>query len=249
MFKASAFKFRFRYALHTVIYVLGFFAPWNYFWHVDEPGANAHMWGLIASNLGAVGVSNVLEGFNVALVFAIVCAAGGAWLRTWGAAYLGAKVVQSGAMHTAQAVQTKGIMQDGPFRFVRNPLYIGTFLHTLALALLMPPSGAIFCVVAIAVLQERLILAEEPFLTDKLGPAYVAYCALVPRLLPTLRPRVAVSGLKPRWPQAILGEIYFWGVAGSFAVAGWRYSEVLLLRCVLVSFGVALLARAIPTPE
>ena len=44
--------------------------------------------------------------------------------------------------------------------------------------------------------------------------------------------------------QAVLGEIYMWGVAGSFAIAGWRYDAVLLMKCVVVSLGVSLVARA-----
>jgi protein-S-isoprenylcysteine O-methyltransferase Ste14 len=244
MFKATAFEYRFRYALHTLIYILGFVAPWNYFVHLDLPGANAHLWGVLASNLSVFGI-NALAGFNVVLALAIVSGLAGAFLRTWGAAYLGANIVQSSSMHTAQAAPDTGILQDGPFRFVRNPLYIGTFLHTLALAILMPASGAIFCIVAIGIVQIRLILAEEPFLTAKLGAPYLAYCALVPRLLPTLRPRVAATGLKPRWPQAFLGEIYMWGVGLSLAAVGWRFSEILLVRCVIVSLGVSLVLRAL----
>jgi hypothetical protein len=51
--------------------------------------------------------------------------------------------------------------------------------------------------------------------------------------------------LKPRWRQAITGEIYMWGVAGSFAFAGWRYNASLLTQCVLVSLGVGLVVRAV----
>ena len=174
-------------------------------------------------------------------------AVAGAALRTWGSAYLGANVVQSRAMHTAQAEAASGILQDGPFRYMRNPLYLGTFLHTLALALLMPRSGAIFTVVAIGLMQVRLILAEEAFLSAKLGDRYAAYCALVPRIVPSLKARVAAGGLTPRWGQALLGEIYMWGVAGSFAAVGWRYNAALLIQCVLVSLGVSIVARAVTT--
>ena len=141
-------------------------------------------------------------------------------------------------------VQGDGILKDGPFGYLRNPLYLGTFLHTLALALLMPRSGAIFSVVLIGVLQIRLILGEEAFLTQKLGQPYTAYCTMVPRLFPALRRRVAAAGLRPRWGQAALAEIYFWGVAASLAVAGWKYNANLLIRCVVVSVGISILARA-----
>jgi hypothetical protein len=172
------------------------------------------------------------------LVVATVLAALGAWLRLWGAAYLGAGIVQSHSMHG------DAVLADGPYRRLRNPLYLGTFLHTIALALLMPPSGAIFTIVAIGILQLRLIFAEEPFLAAKLGQPYLDYCKRVPRLLPSLTPRVPTSGGKPRWLQAVLGEIYMIGVALSFAVFGWRYNAILLTRCVLISLGVSLVVRA-----
>ena len=243
MFKASAFEYRFRFLLHCVIYLLGFAAPWNYAIPLDPPGPNAHLWGILAANLSRAGVGNMIVSFNLVLSIAIACAFAGALLRTWGSAYLGANIVQSHTMHTAQAAPASGIVEDGPFRHCRNPLYLGTFLHTLALSLLMPRSGAIFCILAIGILQIRLILAEEPFLGAKLGAPYEAYCALVPRILPSLRARIAAGGLRPRWPQAILGEIYLWGVACSFAFAGWRYNAWLLTQCVLVSLGISLVVR------
>jgi len=244
MFKASAFEYRYRFALHCVIFVLGFTAPWNYGLHLDPTGPNAHLWGILAVQVARLGVGNIATAFNVLLAIGIAVALAGAFLRTWGSAYLGANIVQSSAMHAAEASPATGMLQDGPFRHTRNPLYLGTFLHTLALALLMPVSGAIFAIVATGVLEIRLILAEETFLAAKLGAPYEAYCALVPQILPSLRTRIATTGRKPRWPQAVLGEIYMWGVAVSFAVAGWRYDAGLLVKCVIVSLGVSLVARA-----
>ena len=246
--KASESEFRFRYALHALIYVLGFLAPWNYALHLDPSGPNAHVWGILAANMASAGLTTIGRGFDLLLVAGIACALAAAILRTWGAAYLGVPIVQDGAMHTAN--DASSLLQDGPFRYLRNPLYLGTLLHTLALSLLMPRSGAIFTLVAIAVLQLRLILAEEAFLSARLGAAYAAYCALVPRVIPRLRLKVAPTGRPARWPQAILGEIYMWGVALSFAVLGWRYNASLLIQCVLVAFGIALVARAlVKSPE
>jgi hypothetical protein len=42
----------------------------------------------------------------------------------------------------------------------------------------------------------------------------------------------------------LIGEIYFWGVAVSFAIAGWKYNAKLLTQCVIVTFGIALVTRA-----
>jgi hypothetical protein len=101
----------------------------------------------------------------------------------------------------------------------------------------------VFSLVAIAVLQLRLIEAEEPFLQRQLGESYVAYCAVVPRLIPTLKAKFAASAVRPMWGTALVSELYFWGTALSFAALGWRYNAQLVLQGVIVSLGVSLVAR------
>ncbi len=251
MFKASALEFRLRYWLHGVVYGLGFWAPWNYWLHVDPTGANAHTWGILAANMAEAGWMRIDAAFNLLLCVAIVLALGAAALRTWGGAYLGADVVQDGAMHTTVSPTpfaggpVAGVLTDGPFRRMRNPLYVGTCLHTLALALLMPRSGAVFTIVVIGLMQVRLVLGEEAFLLRTVGQPYEAYCRLVPRILPALRARVAAGGRTARWGQAFVGESYMWIVALSFCFAGWRYNAVLLVQCVVVAFGVSIMLRAV----
>jgi hypothetical protein len=138
----------------------------------------------------------------------------------------------------------------GPYRYLRNPLYLGTFIHTLALALLMPPTGALFSIVLIGLFQLRLIAAEEAFLSLTVGEPYLAYKSQVPSLLPSLRPRVAASSAHPAWLTAILGELYMWGVAISFLALGWRYNSMLIVQGVVISLGISLVARAfIPKRE
>lgn len=246
-------EFRLRYAVHAVVYTLGFLAPWNRWLHVDPTGANAHTWGILAANLAPYLGSRVGfdAAFNLLLVIAIVFALLGAGLRTWGGAYLGAAVVQDGAMHTTVSptpfagAPAAGILTDGPYRRMRNPLYVGTMLHSFALALLMPRSGAVFTLVVLAVVQLRLIFGEEAFLLRTVGAPYEAYCRLVPRILPALRARVAAGGRRARWGQAFLGESYMWGVAAVFCLLGWRYNAFLLMQGVLVAFGLSIVVKAL----
>ena len=232
--KATPFEFRFRFFILAVLYLLGFAAPWNYWLHLDS----IRTWQLLAAWPARSGWISFSTATVVVLFLGILCALIGAFLRTWGTAYLSPSVVQDSAMHG------EGIIAAGPFRYVRNPLYLGNVFHTFALALLMPPSGAIFCLLAISIFQLRLIAAEESFLTATLGEPYITYCAKVPSLVPALTPRVPSSTLQPQWPSALLGEIYMWGVAVSFAILGWRYNSILLIKGVLISLGISLIVRA-----
>jgi protein-S-isoprenylcysteine O-methyltransferase Ste14 len=232
--KATPFEFRFRFFILAIIYLLGFAAPWNYWLHLDS----IRTWQLLAAWPARSGWISFSSATIVVLLIGIACALMGAFLRTWGTAYLSPSIVQDSAMHG------EGVIAAGPYRYVRNPLYLGNFIHTFALALLMPPSGAIVCILAISIFQLRLIGAEESFLTAKLSEPYVVYCARVPRLIPALMPRVAASTMQPKWSLAFLGEIYVWGVVVSFAILGWRYNSILIIKGVLISLGLSLIVRA-----
>ena len=231
--KASALEFRFRFLILAFIYVLGFTAPWNHWLHLDS----IRTWQLLAAWPARSGWITFSAATLTVLALGILCALFAATLRTWASAYLGASIVQDGAMHG------DGVVAAGPYRYLRNPLYLGTFIHTFALALLMPPTGAIFSILAICFFQLRLIAGEEAFLTAKLGDPYRAYCARVPSLLPALTPRVPASATRPTWLTAFIGEIYLWGVVISFAALGWRYNAFLIIQGVVISLGVSLIAR------
>jgi len=232
--KATPLEFRFRFFILAAIYLLGFAAPWNYWLHLDS----IRTWQLLAAWPARSSWISFSTATVVVLLLGIVWSLKGAFLRTWGTAYLSPSVVHDQAMHG------EGVIAAGPYRYVRNPLYLGNFIHTLALALLMPPSGAIFCILAISLFQLRLIAAEESFLTTKLGESYTEYCTKVPRLIPALTPRAPASSLQPKWPLAFLGEIYMWGVVVTFATLGWRYNSILLIKGVLISLGLSLIVRA-----
>jgi protein-S-isoprenylcysteine O-methyltransferase Ste14 len=232
--KASPTEFRFRFLIIAVIFFLGFVAPWNYWLHLDS----IRTWQLLAAWPARSGWISFGAATIIVLLFGILCALKGAVLRTWGSAYLGASIVQDPAMQGA------GVVAAGPYRHVRNPLYLGTFAHTFALALLMPPSGAIFCVLAVGLFQLRLIAAEESFLAAKLGEPYLAYCTKVSRLWFAIKPRVPASATQSNWYMAFFGEIYMWGVVITFAVLGWRYNSILLIKGVLISLGLSLIMRA-----
>ncbi len=239
--KATFLEFRLRFVILCVIFALGFWTPCNRWLHLDSGGANAHVWGTLAVYLAMLKPDNlsIVLAFRLLLSLGILFALLGACLRTWGSAYLGSSVVQDPALHGERMVAA------GPYRYLRNPLYLGLFFFTLALALLMPPSGAIFTIVLVSLFQMRLIGAEEAFLTTQLGMPYLEYKASVPSLLPSLRPRIPASSIRPAWPLAFLSEIAMWGVVFSFAALGWQYNALLILRGVLVSVGLSIIVRGL----
>lgn len=176
--KATRLEYRFRFALHALLYVLGFTAPWA----SRSSLAAKSTWVTIASVFSQHRWLHFLAAIDMLLVLAILFTLLGAFFRVWGSAYVGSSVVASREMHSER------MLADGPYRRTRNPLYLGTLLHTVGISLLMPLSGAVFCIVTIWVLQIRLALAEEPFLAERFGAPYLEYCKRVPRFLPSLTP-------------------------------------------------------------
>jgi protein-S-isoprenylcysteine O-methyltransferase Ste14 len=243
--RATAFEYRFRFWIHALIYILGFTAPWLY-WPAltDALGlSNRSTWLVLASLLARQGWLGFSAAAMLLVALALLFTGLGAWLRVWGTAYVGSAVVQSSSMHAAGATGT-GMLADGPYRRTRNPLYLGTLLHTIGVAILMPPSGAVFAIALLWIFQVRLALAEEPFLAARFGQPYLQYLAETPRFLPAPTPQAAAAGNVPHWGQALLGEIYFVGVFLTLAIFGWSFNAQPLRRGLLISLGIALIARA-----
>lgn len=74
------------------------------------------------------------------------------------------------------------LVDSGPFRFSRNPIYLGFLLAAAGLALVW---GTLWGWVGVAVLHallDRLVIAkEEAYLAARFGPAYAAYQGRVRR--------------------------------------------------------------------
>ena len=80
------------------------------------------------------------------------------------------------------------LVVQGPYRYVRNPLYATDMLIILGAALLTQNWALVLLLLAyIAQLVMQLRL-EERELRQRFGEAYVRYCARVPRFIPRLTP-------------------------------------------------------------
>jgi protein-S-isoprenylcysteine O-methyltransferase Ste14 len=77
----------------------------------------------------------------------------------------------------------------GPYRYARNPMYIGGALLLLGLGLDQSSPAIVLFVPAWWMLCHLLvILYEEPVLRSKFGCDYDAYCQRTPRWIPWPRP-------------------------------------------------------------
>ena len=242
--KATKIEFRLRVVIIVIVVWLGFAAPWiAYFGPGTGFVSRISLLEWLALELSRLGLFSFTVATPVVIVLGSLIAAIGAAVRIWGTAYLGAFTVYHGQM------QAGAVMVDGPYRHVRNPLYIGTWFMVAAMTFIMPPTGALFVLIVLAVFELRLIFAEEAYLTAQLGEPYRAYLSAVPRLLPRLRTTLPPSDAKPHWLRSVLSELNPIGVFITLAVFSWSYNHWLMIQAILVSLGVSMVVRALlPAP-
>lgn len=142
---------------------------------------------------------------SLALGCALSCV--GLWLRAWAAGHL---------------AKNEDLACSGPYRFLRNPLYLGTLTvaaglvlasRQIGLALLF---GAVFLFVYLPVIEQ-----EEQHLR-KIFPAFEKYAQSVPLLIPTFG--FPGGGRKFRWSLYLRNQEYqaALGFLAGAALLAWK---------------------------
>lgn len=77
----------------------------------------------------------------------------------------------------------------GPYKYVRNPMYIGALIVLLGFGLYLHSFSILLMSFAVFFLAHLFVLSyEEPNLREKFGRSYEEYCASVHRWTPRLPP-------------------------------------------------------------
>lgn len=76
------------------------------------------------------------------------------------------------------------LVETGPYRFTRNPMYVSLVALTLGLGLWMNTWWVILLLIpAVLVIDRLVIVREEAYLRRRFGAAYDSYCRRVRRWL------------------------------------------------------------------
>jgi protein-S-isoprenylcysteine O-methyltransferase Ste14 len=127
----------------------------------------------------------------------LVLVVAGEALRLWGVHHIG-------AISRTRADRLGPLIATGPFRHVRNPLYLGNIGLWLGFALcartlwLAPVIGAL-----LALEYHAIVSWEEQLLESRLGERYRDYTRRVPRWLPSLTSNAGA-------PIPSVGEPFSW---------------------------------------
>ena len=220
--RASEAEFRYRFYFLAAIYfcafgVTGFHHRPTAAWLAEK---------LAGSLRAAPGHAEL----RVLLLVAGLLAVAAAGLRTWAAAYLNSQVVHDPRLHGERLVA------DGPYRYLRNPLYLGGILLALAFGAYTSPLGLSLLLIGHVVFYARLIAREEAQLAQSQGTGFLEYRRRVPALWPAWGPRLAASGARAAWAQAWAGEMLMWLFAAALLLTGATLEFRLLWPAVAAAF-------------
>ncbi|MDQ6768333.1 MAG: isoprenylcysteine carboxylmethyltransferase family protein [Candidatus Eremiobacteraeota bacterium] len=191
---ATPWDFKARAFVSGMIYAVGFFVGIN---------LQLNLFGDIHPTYVLLGERYGLVGIHVAAFLPVLFTLVALALRIWGTAYLSSGVVWNAS------VTSGGLLLSGPFRYVRNPLYLGNVFGAIGVGMIGPPLSMLIIVAGVVLFLLRLIRIEERYLGVVYGQAYRDYCRLVPRLLPRLRPALVATDPRPAaWADGFQGELF-----------------------------------------
>ena len=80
--------------------------------------------------------------------------------------------------------RSKALVVEGPYRFTRNPMYLGMLIILLGLGMLLGSTIPLLVIpVFLMLITTRFVLVEEHMLAERFGKAYKEYSARVRRWL------------------------------------------------------------------
>ena len=134
----------------------------------------------------------------VSATFGLLLVTFGELIRIYSVAFIG-------AISRTRKNRTGGrLIKEGPFAYVRNPLYVGNFFITLGIAVYGARTGIILLAVILFAIQYFFIVQyEESLLKETFGEEYDQYCAEVPPFIP--RRTLAIDQLQ--WPGSFSGAL------------------------------------------
>ncbi len=126
----------------------------------------------------------------------------GEFMRLWGVSY-------AGAVTRTREAGAPELVSNGPFAYVRNPLYIGNILiytGSVVLSGTWFPYLAVLVFLFFSIQYIFIILHEEKKLEDLFKQSYIEYKKFVPRFIPKFIPYKNKSNIIPQVKKAFRSE-------------------------------------------
>jgi protein-S-isoprenylcysteine O-methyltransferase Ste14 len=129
---------------------------------------------------------------------AIVAVVAGEGLRLWGVAWIGPR-------SRTRSSEVGPLVRSGPYRYSRNPLYVGNLLLFVGVGLFSGRAWVAAVMLTVLTLHYHFVVAwEEDNLGRRLGSPYLAYCAAVARWVGPSSGKADLGS--PAWLESLRSE-------------------------------------------
>lgn len=219
---ASNFEYRNRYAIIALVYALAYGC-----YNLDHLNV---LYAVMPSHLGIHQKNLIVRSLYIA---ATLIAAASALLLTAAMAY----------RPNSLLLESSRLRVDGPFRYVRNPHYLGYFLLLIALGTFQSRLGLPIMLLAEAVFLVRLVGHEEMLLDQKYRECFSRYRHAVPRIIPSLRPRIKTSDEVPLWLFAFRKNAFQWACVITLLAFAVTLSDPVGYAFTAMAIAIGLLLR------
>lgn len=96
--------------------------------------------------------------------------------------FLGVRQFRQAQTNIHPFMEADKLVTQGPFRYTRNPMYLGLTLVLVGVGMLLGNLSSLLGVLLFVVVADRWYIRwEERMLRKKFGPAFDAYCAATRR--------------------------------------------------------------------
>ncbi|MCK4576688.1 isoprenylcysteine carboxylmethyltransferase family protein [candidate division WOR-3 bacterium] len=115
----------------------------------------------------------------------------------------------TGLTTRSKNVQSDILVTNGPYGFIRNPIYLGNFFISLGIVIsanVFFPWFIVLYIIVFAVQYFFIIRFEEKFLREKFGDRYLQYIKNVPSFFVNLKPYRKGKSVKPNFKWALRSE-------------------------------------------
>lgn len=181
MIQIGNFFFKYRNILFIVLYLL-LFIPGIPLFTPEKNGVHYYLWPVITGLIVTVS-GQVIRAITIALAY----------------------IIRGGK---DKKVYAEDLVTNGIFAHCRNPLYVGNILMLAGVGILS--NSLLYIVIVLPVflfIYQSIVLAEENFLRNKFGPAFISYCSRVNRWIPSLRGIGATfASMQFNWRRYVLKE-------------------------------------------
>ncbi|MBI4355062.1 MAG: isoprenylcysteine carboxylmethyltransferase family protein [Candidatus Omnitrophica bacterium] len=106
-------------------------------------------------------------------------------------------------------VYASRLVQGGVYGLTRNPMYVGNGLIAIGVSMVTgAPAAYLVLIPLFLFIYQAIVAAEEAYLHRQFGAEYAAYCARVPRFLPSFRGAGhAFAGMRYHWRRSVRQDL------------------------------------------